>query len=258
MKIKKYAGGSVFTYLPTTNRRGEAAQQAASSGSAENNFLAKEIIKIVQQNGLESDVNAFLSAANTILNPGFDPLGQNYTMAQVLDLLQVANKVKSNYTDYEKTRASLESEDAWNDVATTRDGYMIVMDVNSGEIENIAPNKFDPEKYQALKNSDVMSMRQNNPNMAFNMNILNDLSAASGVKTVMEYIHKTINEFGSSSITGYSEKKANEIQSGLEALEHVTPEMLGVMLISGPDGKYKIKTKLPNSDSDIRSALEYI
>ena len=54
-------------------------------------------------------------------------------------------------------------------------GYMYVAD-SEGNITTVSPNKFDPEKYQALTNEQVLGMRERSKNFAMNANVLNSMT----------------------------------------------------------------------------------
>lgn len=111
MKIKQYQSGGIV-YLPTSNRR-EAAQTAASSSDdSKVPGFTKELISLVKENGLDSDVVTFLKQVERTLDLANDPTGQNLSMREILKVQRLASKVATNYKDYEKARQSLDEQDA--------------------------------------------------------------------------------------------------------------------------------------------------
>ncbi|MDY5929615.1 MAG: hypothetical protein SPJ27_06240 [Candidatus Onthovivens sp.] len=111
MKIKKFAGGGI-TYLATTNRRKEEAKQASSDSSKKNNDYIKKILDMVTESGIDSDVTQFINSVKATLDLAADPMGNDMTMQDILNIARQASLVKTNYTEYQKARESLDSQDA--------------------------------------------------------------------------------------------------------------------------------------------------
>ena len=71
MRIKTYQGGGIV-YLPTVNQIGAAQNTAASSGSSDIEKVpgfTKEVISLIKENGLDSDVTVFLNKVQKTLVP---------------------------------------------------------------------------------------------------------------------------------------------------------------------------------------------
>ena len=259
MKIKQYQSGGIV-YLPTSNRR-EAAQTAASSSDdSKVPGFTKELIALVKENGLDSDVSTFLKQVERTLDLANDPTGQNLSMREILKVQRLASQVATNYKDYEKARQSLDEQDAWGEMATDKRGYLYVQNQDTGKIETVSHSSYteNPEKYLALTNEDVLNIRRADPTMAYRMDILDNISSAVGMKTITDYAKGLIKEFGKTSITGYSEKQAEKIRSGLE---HIVAGDLGDfrgILTAGPDGVYKISSEATIADTGIKEALNYL
>lgn len=259
MKIKQYQSGGIV-YLPTSNRR-EAAQTAASSSDdSKVPGFTKELIALVKENGLDSDVSTFLKQVERTLDLANDPTGQNLSMREILKVQRLASQVATNYKDYEKARQSLDEQDAWGEMATDKRGYLYVQNQDTGKIETVSHSSYteNPEKYLALTNEDVLNIRRADPTMAYRMDILDNISSAVGMKTITDYAKNLIKEFGKTSITGYSEKQAEKIRSGLE---HIVAGDLGDfrgILTAGPDGVYKISSESTIADTGIKDALNYL
>ena len=259
MKIKQYQSGGIV-YLPTSNRR-EAAQTAASSSDdSKVPGFTKELIALVKENGLDSDVSTFLKQVERTLDLANDPTGENLSMREILKVQRLASQVATNYKDYEKARQSLDEQDAWGEMATDKRGYLYVQNQDTGKIETVSHSSYteNPEKYLALTNEDVLNIRRADPTMAYRMDILDNISSAVGMKTITDYAKGLIKEFGKTSITGYSEKQAEKIRSGLE---HIVAGDLGDfrgVLTAGPDGVYKISSESTIADTGIKEALKYL
>lgn len=115
MRIRTFQSGGDIVYLPTSNNRtGAAPQRAASTDSGESKVpgFTKELITIVKENGLDSDVTIYLNKLNRILDLANDPTGENISVKQILQAQKLANQVKQNYNDYKEAFKSLETQDA--------------------------------------------------------------------------------------------------------------------------------------------------
>ena len=115
MKIRTHQSGGIV-YLPTANRSEGAATSAASSSSSSSESkvpgFSKELISILKENGLDSDVTVFLRQLERTLDLANDPTGENLSMRDILRAQKLANQVKQNYESYKTAEKSLESQDA--------------------------------------------------------------------------------------------------------------------------------------------------
>ena len=115
MRIKTYQGGGIV-YLPTVNQMGAAQNTAASSGSSESAGkvpgFSKELIDLIKENCIDSDVTVFLNRVQKTLDLANDPTGENLSLKEILKIQRDANKVKQNLAAYKTAEQSLESQDA--------------------------------------------------------------------------------------------------------------------------------------------------
>jgi argininosuccinate synthase len=103
MKIKKHQAGGIY-YTPFFRESLQQGQQAAASqttsksGDSTANQIEKEMISVLKENGLPSDVDYFLSQSEKFLNKanefGFQDSG--YGITDLIRLQSLANKVKHN------------------------------------------------------------------------------------------------------------------------------------------------------------------
>ena len=248
-------------YLPTTDRTGGAATTAASSSSSSSSEskvpgFAKELISLIKENGLNSDVSIFLNNLERTLTMAGDPTGENMTMKDILRAQKMANAVKQNYASYQTAEKSLEAQDAWSEPATTARGWLYIMDPDTKKISTVSPKDFNPEKHISLTNQDLMNYRRENPDMAFQSDILDNLASAVGMKSITDYARGIIQDFGKTTITGYSQKQASNIQMGMDQI--VSGANIKGLIIQGPDGVYKISQEAPIADTHLKEALTYI
>lgn len=257
MRIKLYQMGGI-TYLPTVNRMLEE-EQTSSASTTKRTSLAKDLIDLVKENGLDSDVSVFLNQIQGMLNPN-DPFGENITVSQIVQAQRLANQVKINYESYKNTCSSLEKENAWGEWATTDSGGIYTINNESGKLDLISAKelKENPDNYRVLTNKELMTIRESSTGSAYNTSILNDLSASVGMSTINDYIKDNIKAFETTTITGYSAKQRDQIQTGIDQLQGMSPEQVNALITAGPDGIYKVSSDKTIIDDNIKAALNYI
>lgn len=121
---KVYQSGGVVSYTPFIPNSGTAST-ASSSGSTEKQdkitgTLQKEIVDVLKENGIQSDVDTFLSQANAFLNKSqhlssmslFGGQSDDYSMTDLIQVLSMANRVKQNKAYYDTAAERLKEQDA--------------------------------------------------------------------------------------------------------------------------------------------------
>lgn len=261
MKIK-YQSGGVVSYTPFIPQSG-GATTSSSSGSTEKadkitGTLQKEIIDVLKENGLQSDVDNFLSQANSFLVSSqnlsamslFGGEDDKYTMSHLIGILSMANKVKQNKAQYDLATDKLKAENAWNEVAVASNGYLYVIDANH-KMSTISAEEFhkNRDKYQALTNSQVLGLREQDPNLAYRSDILKDAAGAIGMKTISDQLIEVVNKFGTTTRNEYIKNTGEQIsQSAWDGMQ--------ILIGNGPQGYYKATTK--SERENVQSALSYL
>lgn len=253
MKIKSHqVGGIVYSPLYSSQQA-----QTTSSGKSEtksekiSGTMKKEIIDILKENGIPSDVDAFLNKANSFLN-GSTSLSSkslfggtdDYDLSDLITIQKMANDVRWNKGLYDNAVKNLDSENAWGEVALDSRGHMYVTD-SEGNISTVDPTKFNKEKQIALTNEQMLAYRERVGAFAMNSGMLNNMSGTVGMKTVQDYLVGLVEKLGTSTMQGYASKKENQIVNGIKEL-----------MEAGPDGYYKVTDK--SQASDIKTALQYL
>lgn len=261
MKIKSYAGGGI-NYLPVTQAQPEAETTSGSSESSKVPGFADKILDMVGAEGLDADVNTFVTRVQRTLDLAGDPKGENLSMREIMALTRQANLVKTNYKDYDAARKNLDTQQAWGDVALNSRGEIYVYNTESGNLTTVASSTYvkDPEKYIAVTNAELLDQRRSNSSLAYDNGILDDVYGAVGMSTITKYATDLINKFQKTEIEGVAYKKGTQIQSGLKEIVNKSLSGSGAaeLLEAGPDGFYKIKESSTMGDTDINSAVNYI
>lgn len=242
MKIIRYQSGGIY-YTPFFGDEAQTSKSSSSSSSSEDKeeqMIKKEIISILKENGLQNDVDYFLSKARQLLNNSMN-LGfgdSSYDMGDITRLVSLANRTRRNFESYTNARDQIIKQGAGSDLAISNRGGLYVLD-SEGELKTISPDSYykNSNKYRPLTNTDLMQLRENDSNLAFNSSVLSDMSNAVGMQTIVDYIKSTINAFGTSKETKtgvrFTEKTRGKIEEGFQQI------LSGV----SPDGIYKYSIK---------------
>lgn len=178
-------------------------------------------------------------------------------MSDLIKLKELANRVKHNAQLHTNAVSRLDEEHAASEVALTTNGDIYVYTDKGLSTVSATEYAKHRDKYQALSNNDLLYLRQEEEGLAYNGNILNNLSKTIGLKSISDYVVKLVNDFGtnkkSSETSPYSHIQMQKIEQGLR-------QMIG----NGPDGYYKLgqatETSHQGFDSEesFQAAVDYL
>ena len=219
-------GGLHYTAdLPYSNNA--TATQVTNTNTGDS-AIQKEIINIIKEHGITNDVNYFTNAVANLLNaPSLDPFSDStdYTMAQLLKVQNLANRVKRSNKLYEDAYKRMESENSDGDIAITNNGSLYIQ--HEGKLKTISASEFskNPDDYTLVTTGDLIKLREYDPSLVFNTSILNDISTQVGMKTIIDYLRTTITAFGKidKENSQYSSKQINDIEKGLAQMFGANP-----------------------------------
>lgn len=253
MKIRKYniekkqSGGIIYTPFVPSYTDSEAESSSSSSSSSDVGKIGdvqKEIMDVLQENGLPSDVDYFMQTANRLLRKA--EITGNWSMSDFTQIQSLANRVAHNKTLYEAATQHLTETGNWNEIALDNKGQMYVVD-KDGNLDTISPLEYykNRNNYQALTNNDILEYRsQATP---FNSSVLNDAAGSIGVNDVTEYVKGIILDFGTRSVSGYTNSEIAQMDESLNRL-----------LAQGPRGYYKYKEESQGGGGPTTQAVEYL
>lgn len=272
MRIKEYQAGGIY-YTPffrdsVSQQSPQTQSNTASSSKStkEDDLIQKEIVNVLKENGLPNDVDYFLSKADMFLRKSqnigslFSPNQHiTYDMSDLIRLQSLANRIKHNNVLYEDARNQIIEEGSGSEAAITNTGSLYVID-NNEEIKTISANAYhsNPNEYRVLTNSELIKLREEQPELAFNGTILTDLSNTVGMKSIVDYVKSTIGSFGTNKASNkfdkYTAKQKTKIEEGFE-------QLLG---LDSPDGIYKVSTDIQKEDQgyndseSLKAAVNYL
>lgn len=252
MRYKTYQSGGIY-YTPFFRDSGNTSQQPPQSTSSkedkEDQLIQKEIISLLKENGLPNDVDYFLSKANIFLNKSknlgslFSDTSSSYDMSDLLRLSSLATRTRHNYKLHEQAVKQIIAEGSGSEAAITNTGNLYVVDEKEG-VKTVTLGTYykNPDKYKILTNAELIQLREEQPELAYNGSILTDLSNTVGMKSIIDHVKATIGAFGtnksSNQFDRYTTKQKGEIEKGFE-------QLLG---FDTPDGVYKVTNSLSSSD----------
>ena len=255
-----FQSGGVVSYTPFIPNSGTASTTSSSRSTEKQDKvegIQKEIINVLKESGIQSDVDVFLSTAGAFLDRsqhlsnmsifgGDDP---DYSMTDLITVLQLANNVKQNKLQWDEAAANLKGQNSWNEAAIASNGYLYVASENG--LETISVNDYhkNRDKYQVLTNSQLLGLREKDPNMAFNSNILKDVAGAISLNKITDQLLDMISKFSTTTRSEYINKTGDNIsQSAWNGIQ--------LLIDEGPDGYYKATTK--TELNNMRSAMDYL
>lgn len=256
LKRKYQVGGIVYTpYLPA--QAGSPQDTAGSSASSKTEKISGtikgEIAKLLQENGIPSDVSKFLNYANNFLDKSrslsqfslFGGDNDDYDMSDLIKVQQYVNDVKYNKTLRDEAVKQITKEAAGSEVAITDRGFIYAQN-SDGKIVKVTPKEYreKSDSYVPLTNNKLLYLREHEDGLSFDTGILNDLQNSIGMQTITKYLRDTIKAFGSDKIGGVTTKDA-AVKRGMEAL-----------VAAGPDGYYDFTDE--KQLRDVSRALRYL
>lgn len=243
---KKQGGGIIYTpFIPsyqdyaTSDNNSKTNSDAGKLGD-----LQKEILDVLQENGLPSDVGTFLSTAQNFLRRA--EMTGDWSMNDFIRVQSMANRVAHNKGLFDAATKQLTEKGNWNEVAIDNRGYIYAMD-KEGKVTKLNPLEYyqKRDQYQAMTNNDLLEYRSDyNP---FNSSMINDASGAATVNDIVEYAKNIVMDFGTTSVSGYTNSELTQMDQALNTL-----------LYGGPTGYYKFKKEMQIDDSGAAMAINYL
>lgn len=243
---KKQGGGIIYTpFIPSYQDYATSdnnSQTESTAGKIED--IQKEILDVLQENGLPSDVSAFLGTAQSFLRRA--EMTGDWSMNDFIRVQSMANRVAHNKGLFDAATKQLTEKGNWNEVAIDNCGYIYAMD-KEGTVTKLNPLEYyqKRDQYEAMTNNDLLEYRSNYN--SFNSSMINDVSGAATVNDIVEYAKNIVMDFGTTSVSGYTNSELAQMDKALNTL-----------LYGGPTGFYKFKQEMQVDDSGASMAINYL
>ena len=268
MKIQKYAvGGISYTPFVTANMASlQGTSTSKKSTSDKTDEIEKAIIKLADTDGIPIDVAMFNKEASDFLKKSehmstysmFGGSDSNYSLSTLFALQSQANMIKQNHKLWETANTNIDKNNSWSDVAIDQTGKIYTIDT-AGKIDKISADKLaeDLKKleegtsigYQPLTYAQLMGLREKDKSFAYDMDVLRDMAAGSGMNKITTKIIEVVNKLGDEDRSGYMAKdgKMSKVIEGAKELMN-----------EGPDGIYKYTMTNTKGSENVKALCSYI
>lgn len=256
--ITMQSGGAIpfVSYTPvlqnTTTR--QEATTASSSSKSDSDWLDKATINAINENGLTSDVEIFYNYAQSVLgNSSFELSDPGTSVSQLIQLRRFANRIKNNKQLYDKALSHIETTNTGDDYAMTTDGKVYVAETDDAGNSKISTVKIETfkdnlDKYSLLTNEQLLDIRNNSEQYAFNETILRDIGGSVGMEEIVSDITNVISKFKTRETSKY-QNLSDSVAKGMEFLYKINIEASTAYQDVVENGEVK---------KDISAAIKYI
>ena len=236
-KKRKYqAGGGLpfvgYTPVFATSETGAPSSPTKTEQKGED-LTTKDILELLKEvDGLPSDIDAInASLVNFIIADDMDPLGLDSSSSiatRYMNLISLIKKAKSNKEWYDKAYDKLRSENSLNEYAVDSTGHFIGMNAEGDFARFTAQQVVDKQlgEYQLLTNSNLLDIRAQYSNAAFNSNLIMEAANGISMDKITEHINKVIQSLGSDkNSTQIFGDQSKEVLAGLKQLQSAAQQI---------------------------------
>lgn len=241
-KRRKYqAGGGLpfvgFTPVFATSEAGAPKADTKADKKEKDDLTSKDVLQLLKDmDGLPSDMQVIVSTLKDFdLRDKMDPLGLSSSSDIASRYISLINKIKVakfNREEYNNAFNQLKGNGGLNELAVTSEGLLIGTN-EDGDFKYFSPDAVNnkehaKEGYSLLTNSNLLFMRANSTDAAFNHQLTTQAQNGIGMEVITENINKIIQGLGSSkeSEEGFVKMGAKgQIKEGLKYLQKVAAEV---------------------------------
>lgn len=238
-KRKYQAGGGLpfvsHTPVFATSETGlpETTKASKKESKKDTDLTTKDILDLLKEvDGLPVDIDVIeASLKNFILMDQLDPLGLDSTSsieARYMSLISKIKKAKTNKEWYDKAYDKLRSDGALNEYAIDSTGHFIGMN-DQGDFARFTAEQVsqgETSNYQLLTNSNLLDLRAQHPEAAFNSNLIMEAANGVGMKQINEFVNQIIQNLGSDKQeTKVFGNQSKEVLAGLQQLQQAAQDV---------------------------------
>lgn len=273
-KKRKYQGGGGipwvgFTPVFATSEQGApVASKESKKDSNEENLTSKDILELLKDmDGLPSDMKLIAdSLYNFHLQDEMDPLKLASSSNIASRYIKLVNQIKVanfNKKEYDQAFNNLKTNGGLHEYAITSEGKLIGMNAEGDfkyfSTKDILEGKSEEQKYALLTNSNLLYLRANSTDAAFNHELTTVAQNGIGIETVNKLITDAISNLGTNtqSQEGYTKTRSGDLLQGLQDFYNAMETSGGSFDVTINDlYKYKYLTK--SQAEQAKKAMQYI
>lgn len=273
-KKKKYqAGGGLpfvgFTPVFATSETGAPAQQAKTESEKKGEDLTtKDILELLKDmDGLPSDMQLIQhDLQNFILSDQTDPLGLSSSSNIASNYINLINKIKVaqfNKNEYNNAFNQLKGNGGLSELAITSEGHLIGTnsegDFKYFSVSDVKDGKPQEQGYSLLTNSNLLYLRANSIDAAFNHQLTTVAQNGIGMATINTLIANAVNRLGTdvNSQEGYISTKQGDLISGLQEFQKAI-QASGGEFDGTINDLYKYKYLTKSQATQAKKAMQYL
>lgn len=217
MKVRfKQQGGAMapyVTYTPLVPQQRQqpvqqvVPQQKQTDKTDDGKLKDKDLATMLKDiDGLPNDMNIIANSISDLYSLGSQGLlpQQDMMNLYISSLLKV--KIAGfNKNEYEEAYKRATENDGLSEIGIASDGrHVYVRDINDSKIKavNVADFMKNQRKYQAITNGELLQIRANSPQMAFNNDILRVVENGIGMEKVQSMLKSQLVDLGKSKREG--------------------------------------------------------
>ena len=241
------------------------SDSGSSSGKGDNDVGLKTLLNLVKElDGLPVDTTLVAQSIKEMYNEASlynnGHISTDDIVTTYLSALQKIKVAKFNEAQFNTAQKEVTEKGGLHEIAIDEHGRLFVQDVESGAMDKMTVEEFkqlkeeEPDKYEALTNSNLLYYRAHNPQFAFNNNILRVVSNGIGEKQVTELLLQVANNMGKEVLQqeGYSQKNGEAITRGMGVLQEAYTQGMTV------NGLYKQEYLSEDQKAQTAAALKYL
>ena len=194
-------------------------------------------------NGLDNDVTTI--ATQLAASARKDELfGTGDVVQDYYKSIALINKAKESKEAYKEAYDTINKKNGLQDIATTTDGKIVIMDKNRN-IQTMTPEEYFKHRsqYIALTNGNLLYERSHNTKNTFNDALTNIVAEGTSFAEVQKHITDLIGTLGSDTVenSGFIGKENGKFKQGIAILQAMGKERgAGAAAEMDQDGLYKV------------------
>ena len=275
-KKRKYqAGGSLpfvnFTPMASPTVGAKESTKSKKEDKADTDLTTKDVLELLKDlKGLPSDINEIIaSLKNFTLDDSYLPssmASSSNIASRYIKLIGKIQTAKFNRDEYETALNQLKTNGGLHEYAITSDGLLIGVN-NEGNFKYFDASQVNSGKpkqtgYDLLTNSNLLYLRANSPDAAFNHLLISAAQNGIGMEVITKQINEILQGLGSTKTSreGFVQMGTNTVVQGIEFLQQAAqaindPELLNTMSV---EDYYQAGYITESQAAEAQQALNYI
>lgn len=274
MIFKFQQGGAIpplVSYTPVIiqdRRTPSLIEQAAadSSSSATGEITQKDTLKMIQEmlKGLPSDQTIAMKQLAPLFQAPlskWEPTSSQNLATKYLKALGTLSNLQFNKEQYDKALDTAKSKDSLNEAAITASGQVYCVNVkDKNDYKLLSPEQIKKQNtYAPITNQDLLWLRANNPNLAFQNELFNTINSSSSMKEIVATIKAITADLGSSQqdMTLYATAPSGTVVDSLNTIKQLLQNQPGQVDLTLQD-LYKHNDKSSTQLQQAQHALNWL